>query len=682
MGLFAPSLQRASDLPASPISKAAGDYNSSRQHHNQRPASGLSSNLRTLSNVLLTGLSLAGLYDWFGASSSSALFTPMVTTFARRKKPYDPSETFVDTPASLAAMASAKQLAPGITQQQQPMGQAPTSKQPPTPCPSVEEYISPTFARNYQGAWKYVVQIPHEGYFTQTIQRSSCVRQKCEFTEGVCHEAPRWVSLLVAEIYYPHAIFGASAAPGQQQQQSTDMLNQRVAFDGSQQQQLNQLMATAPSTSQIQQVAFASAMASGLQGQPHQAKSLSSANHHQDPMQMTDSLNNYSHNLNSAFNLALELGLNPMNVAQMEQLASVHNQQLMQRNGLAQTNQHRQQAQAESRVGTSAHPTQQRITSNNQVTKLATNNNQQQQQQQQYTQTVAQMPHLDQNQVLSNDYIRALAFEAIRQNPNLSIDELIKSIETQSAVGARRRKRDLTGVASNQQQQHSQSMSALQYSQRLPSPMAQQQPIESLASLNELGGLAAGAAHMSQQHAYEFGLSSPASPMQAPQQQQQQPQQTNRFQPQQPQVSNQINANNQQQIRSSQVDHQQMLASQSTLAHEVATAANQQAQQQHVASNPQAQQQSADPITQTSASQTSGNGNQASVAADNQVECDGHDKIGCYVVRVYYDWFLVNGSCKCWKTSTAANQQAAQGGSSSSSSSSASGSFIRRIFTG
>lgn len=34
--------------------------------------------------------------------------------------------------------------------------------------------------------------------------------------------------------------------------------------------------------------------------------------------------------------------------------------------------------------------------------------------------------------------------------------------------------------------------------------------------------------------------------------------------------------------------------------------------------------------------------------------CDGYDKIGCYVVRVYYDWFLVNGSCKCWK-STAAN---------------------------
>lgn len=33
-------------------------------------------------------------------------------------------------------------------------------------------------------------------------------------------------------------------------------------------------------------------------------------------------------------------------------------------------------------------------------------------------------------------------------------------------------------------------------------------------------------------------------------------------------------------------------------------------------------------------------------------ECDGVDKIGCYTVRVYYDWFLVPGSCKCWKKTT------------------------------
>lgn len=32
-------------------------------------------------------------------------------------------------------------------------------------------------------------------------------------------------------------------------------------------------------------------------------------------------------------------------------------------------------------------------------------------------------------------------------------------------------------------------------------------------------------------------------------------------------------------------------------------------------------------------------------------KCDGHDSVGCYIVRMYYDWFLVNGSCKCWKPS-------------------------------
>lgn len=33
-------------------------------------------------------------------------------------------------------------------------------------------------------------------------------------------------------------------------------------------------------------------------------------------------------------------------------------------------------------------------------------------------------------------------------------------------------------------------------------------------------------------------------------------------------------------------------------------------------------------------------------------QCDGVDKIGCYTVRVYYDWFLIPGSCKCWKKTT------------------------------
>ena len=42
--------------------------------------------------------------------------------------------------------------------------------QPMTPCPSAVEYVTPVFAKNYQGVWRYVVQIPYEGYFTQTVE--------------------------------------------------------------------------------------------------------------------------------------------------------------------------------------------------------------------------------------------------------------------------------------------------------------------------------------------------------------------------------------------------------------------------------------------------------------------------------------------------------------------------------
>lgn len=46
---------------------------------------------------------------------------------------------------------------------------------PPTPCPAKVEYATPVFARNYQGIWRYVVQIPYEGYFTQTVELTRCM---------------------------------------------------------------------------------------------------------------------------------------------------------------------------------------------------------------------------------------------------------------------------------------------------------------------------------------------------------------------------------------------------------------------------------------------------------------------------------------------------------------------------
>ncbi|XP_060807682.1 uncharacterized protein LOC106140903 [Amyelois transitella] len=76
---------------------------------------------------------------------------------------------------------------------------------PPTPCPARVEYATPVFARNYQGVWRYVVQIPYEGYFTQTVEVTRCMQSRCHYLEGGCLSSPRWVSLLVAELHYPAA---------------------------------------------------------------------------------------------------------------------------------------------------------------------------------------------------------------------------------------------------------------------------------------------------------------------------------------------------------------------------------------------------------------------------------------------------------------------------------------------
>lgn len=76
---------------------------------------------------------------------------------------------------------------------------------PPTPCPAKVEYATPVFAKNYQGSWRYVVQIPYEGYFTQTVEVTRCLNAKCHYLDGGCLSSPRWVSLLVAEIFYPNA---------------------------------------------------------------------------------------------------------------------------------------------------------------------------------------------------------------------------------------------------------------------------------------------------------------------------------------------------------------------------------------------------------------------------------------------------------------------------------------------
>ncbi|XP_014470847.1 PREDICTED: uncharacterized protein LOC106742433 [Dinoponera quadriceps] len=87
---------------------------------------------------------------------------------------------------------------------------------PPTPCPAKVEYATPVFAKNYQGVWRYVVQIPYEGYFTQTIELTRCMQSRCHYLDGGCLSSPRWTSLLVAEIFYPDTFIeeNQSSGPG------------------------------------------------------------------------------------------------------------------------------------------------------------------------------------------------------------------------------------------------------------------------------------------------------------------------------------------------------------------------------------------------------------------------------------------------------------------------------------
>ena len=50
----------------------------------------------------------------------------------------------------------------------------------------------------------YSIQIDREHFLKSPVLFRST---KCEYLEGSCLASPRWVSLLVAEIYYPDTTF-------------------------------------------------------------------------------------------------------------------------------------------------------------------------------------------------------------------------------------------------------------------------------------------------------------------------------------------------------------------------------------------------------------------------------------------------------------------------------------------
>lgn len=91
-----------------------------------------------------------------------------------------------------------------VAERREELGNGPRYEGPPTPCPAKVEYATPVFAKNYQGSWRYVVQIPYEGYFTQTVEVTRCLQSRCHYLDGGCLSSPRWVSMLVAEIFYPN----------------------------------------------------------------------------------------------------------------------------------------------------------------------------------------------------------------------------------------------------------------------------------------------------------------------------------------------------------------------------------------------------------------------------------------------------------------------------------------------
>ncbi|XP_011305213.1 uncharacterized protein spz6 [Fopius arisanus] len=106
-------------------------------------------------------------------------------------------------PLASSAAERRDEPAPPEYRQRPLVSEKPEYSGPPTPCPAKVEYATPVFAKNYQGTWRYVVQIPYEGYFTQTIELTRCMQAKCHYLDGGCLSSPRWTSLLVAEIFYP-----------------------------------------------------------------------------------------------------------------------------------------------------------------------------------------------------------------------------------------------------------------------------------------------------------------------------------------------------------------------------------------------------------------------------------------------------------------------------------------------
>lgn len=109
---------------------------------------------------------LGAIFDYFNSGNNNG-FTSSI--LQRRKKPAEVDDIYNGMSASSSSVSTS--IANAAKTDESPQ----VTPQGPTVCPAIEEYVAPVYARNYQGIWKYVVQIPNEGYFTQTVQKTSCV---------------------------------------------------------------------------------------------------------------------------------------------------------------------------------------------------------------------------------------------------------------------------------------------------------------------------------------------------------------------------------------------------------------------------------------------------------------------------------------------------------------------------
>lgn len=191
-----PILKADDTLPK--VAQLQDDYISQNSLYNEQPNDRSGRSKRNASNKSVTPTNVTRQFNLLESSRQARKFCDQGGVFCMLYKAINGEPT---NPSSSQLPLERRDEAPIAP---------PRYEGPPTPCPAKVEYATPVFAKNYQGIWRYVVQIPYEGYFTQTVEVTRCLQARCHYLDGGCLSSPRWSSLLVAEIYYPDTVLSSS----------------------------------------------------------------------------------------------------------------------------------------------------------------------------------------------------------------------------------------------------------------------------------------------------------------------------------------------------------------------------------------------------------------------------------------------------------------------------------------